>query len=209
MADEYSRFADMYDRLLNPFLSHIRNKTTEMIRAENIHAILDMGCGTGEQVEQLKQAGVNAFGVDLSAAMLGQALKKNRANPTCCRADASITPFGNHAFDACLFSFALHEKTSRMRQSILNEALRVTREDGWFITVDFNPSPVSSVAQRLTLGGIHWVERMAGRDHYRCYRSFMDQDGLNGLHRNFPLTLVRAVPILRGNGAIMFFRKTG
>ncbi|MFQ6605744.1 MAG: hypothetical protein ACE5D8_09370 [Fidelibacterota bacterium] len=70
--DFYSRIATLYDRLLNPFISSLRQSVADWVASEHPDALLDMCSGTGDQLAILPPS-VNAWGIDLSPAMIAQA----------------------------------------------------------------------------------------------------------------------------------------
>ena len=68
---------------------------------------LEIGAGTGRFTVPLRAAGVEVFGVDISAAMLSKLREKDPAAPTL-RADATRLPFRDGAFGAALAVHVLH-----------------------------------------------------------------------------------------------------
>ncbi len=79
--ESYDRVAEEYTRRL---FHELRDKPldTELLdrfaqRVRNRGEVCDMGCGPGQVARYLKDAGVAAFGLDLSPAMLEQARKLN------------------------------------------------------------------------------------------------------------------------------------
>jgi ubiquinone/menaquinone biosynthesis C-methylase UbiE len=79
--ESYDRVAEEYARRLFDELRH-KPLDRELLdrfakRVRNGGRVCDMGCGPGQVARYLKDAGVSAFGLDLSAAMLEQARKLN------------------------------------------------------------------------------------------------------------------------------------
>lgn len=76
---EYGKFAFLYDRLMKHAPYDKWNEFTKEMIANyfpKARAILDVGCGTGELLLHLKEAGFDAVGVDISADMLTVAQEK-------------------------------------------------------------------------------------------------------------------------------------
>lgn len=55
--------------MLSPFIRPIRQKIIAIIKQHRYGAILDVCCGTGEQLKMLKIHGLEGKGIDLSEAM--------------------------------------------------------------------------------------------------------------------------------------------
>jgi ubiquinone/menaquinone biosynthesis C-methylase UbiE len=95
------------------------------------------------------------------------------------RGDATALPFVDSVFDGIILSMSLHEKTPLARASILAEARRVLKRGGTMLIADFN-MPGHGVS-RISHPFVHVVERMAGREHYRNFKGFMQQGGMASL----------------------------
>jgi demethylmenaquinone methyltransferase/2-methoxy-6-polyprenyl-1,4-benzoquinol methylase len=68
--EEYQQSAKYYDAVLSPFIRTIRRRVLQLIKKYRYRSILDVCCGTGDQLKLLKQHGFEAEGIDLSDAML-------------------------------------------------------------------------------------------------------------------------------------------
>ncbi|MFO7965523.1 MAG: methyltransferase domain-containing protein [Desulfobacterales bacterium] len=140
--------------------------------------VLDLGCGTGSQVELLDRMGFNAIGLDLSAAMLAHAKKKahkrGAAGFELVMADAFNLPFASSAFDAVTIQLVLHEMDREIMLGVLQEMKRVAREDALFLVIDFVGPTVFNPITCL----IRMAEFSAGLRHYRNSRDFVRAGGL-------------------------------
>ena len=87
--------------------------------------LLDLGCGGGGLVQDLRRLGLPAIGADLYLE------EQQDQNPTFVRADAYRLPFQDHSFSTLfsIFSVFHFEPVSRVR-SLLTESLRVLRPGG-------------------------------------------------------------------------------
>ncbi len=88
------------------FVTTLGSGVVELLAASPGERVLDVGCGTGDHVAQLRAAGVDAVGVDASAEMVERALAKFPDLPVRV-ADATALPF-RAEFDAVVSNAALH-----------------------------------------------------------------------------------------------------
>ena len=95
--EEY-RYARLYDPLLFPFIRPVRNKVIALVKRYRYRSILDVCCGTGDQLKLLKQHGFGGEGIDLSDAMLRIA-GRGRHKADCIRRDATHMHYDDAAFD--------------------------------------------------------------------------------------------------------------
>jgi len=182
--DEYKTFAGVYDFLLFPVLHQIRLKTAKVVSQLNPEQIIDLCCGTGNQLKYLKRKGFeNIEGVDISHSMLRQT-RKGGAQINCKHGDATKLNFPDNSFDTALISFALHEKPLETAISIVKEAVRITRHGGHLLVVDYAfDSSVSPFVKTM----VRIVERFAGKDHYRYFKNYIKHGGLESLFRNMEI----------------------
>jgi ubiquinone/menaquinone biosynthesis C-methylase UbiE len=126
---EYKLIAPLYDVLLYPFVRNIRRdilKTAIRLQPEKV---IDVCCGTGDQLKRLKRYGIDAVGIDLSQAMIDISQKGNHT-PRCFLQDATAMTFNANSFDLAMISFALHETGWENAHTILSEIYRVLKQDG-------------------------------------------------------------------------------
>jgi SAM-dependent methyltransferase len=102
--------------------------------------ILDLGCGTGENLASFKDWGAgpeNLFGVDLLAERIRIATKRFPML-TFQQANAEDLPFGDGFFDiVCVFTVFTSILDERMARNISREIERVLTSDGSIIWYDF------------------------------------------------------------------------
>lgn len=176
--DPYTHIAPLYDLVVSPFLQKIRRDICELARDLQVHTVVDLGCGTGRQCALLNEYGFDIYGVDYSGAMLDQA-KTKAPGATYFLADISSTHFLPESFDCAVLSLVLHEHPLKIRQQILNEALRIVRPEGHLFLLDHGR--ITRTGSSIIHCLLHLPERLAGQEHYRNYRSFMNQGGLQEL----------------------------
>ena len=170
IVDDYHRISACYD-WLELFLARARRVLTRAVLRQGPVRVLDVCCGTGTQVIQLRRAGVHAFGVDLSAGMLHKAALKAHDASFFVRGDARCLPYPSHCFDALIYSFALHEKPHEERRRMLEEACRVLKPHGTVFVLDY--AHASGLEARLAMVLIAGIERMAGKAHYQAFRDYV------------------------------------
>lgn len=97
----------------------------------NAH-VLDAPCGAGRMVNTITGMGFQYTGADISQAMIDEAARETAGNPRVGRfyqADLEHLPFGDNAFDCVvLWRLIHHLGSSQVREAILKEAARVSRD---------------------------------------------------------------------------------
>ncbi len=172
--EEYEYSAKFYDSILFPFIRPIRNKVVTLAKQYQYKSILDVCCGTGDQLKLLKQHGFDGEGIDLSDAMLSVA-GKGEHKADCIRQDATQMHYENVKFDLVMTAFSLHEKNHASARKIVEEMVRVTSEGGDILIVDYELSEKTSILSKILIYFIEWV---AGGEHYRNFRSYIKKGGL-------------------------------
>lgn len=182
--DEYKKFAWLYDPVMHVFLHKIRKKVTTIIRYYKPGEIVDICCGTGNQLKYLKKHGFNnTIGVDLSEPMLRQASKGGQT-VNCEQQDAASLQFQDNSFDMGIISYALHEKPFEIARKIISEAERIIKPDGYLLVVDYSvPGKINFPAKIV----VHIVERFAGKSHYRNFKNYLAIGGMDIFLRKYPL----------------------
>lgn len=111
--------------------------------APNCH-ILDLGCGTGLELEELflRNPSAKVTGIDLSQGMLS-ALKMKFVDRDVSLIVGSYfdVPFGVDAFDAAVSVESLHHFTKEEKIPLYAKLCRALKKNGYFILTDyFSPS---------------------------------------------------------------------
>lgn len=145
--------------------------------------VLDVCCGTGDQAVHYAKRGIIATGIDLSPGMIKLAERNKRkqglSNVSFQIADAINIPFKDNFFDYASASFALHEKERTAGDKIISEMKRVVKKEGALIFIDFQvPLP-----KNLFLYLIKAIEFIAGRAHFRYFKDYIEQGGLDEILR--------------------------
>ncbi|MBT8330030.1 MAG: class I SAM-dependent methyltransferase [Desulfofustis sp.] len=176
--DEYSLTAILYDNCLTPLLKAFRTDIRTLIQHRGHRRVLDICCGTGDQLRLLESGTLELAGIDNSEAMLARARKNCGEHTTLELADATQLDFPAGHFDCAILSFALHDKHPTQRDLIFSNARKVVAQGGSLIVTDYSKDP--SGFKGFLLGDIliPVVERLAGRDHYLNYLSWQRNGGI-------------------------------
>jgi len=137
------RFVDLANTM--PDVRAAKDVVLEMLRPRTGDAVLDVGCGTGDDARELAlrvgPAG-RTVGVDASETMLGEARRRSRTTGVHVDfelADAQHLPFPDGTFDACRTERVLtHVPDPR---AALAEMARVTRAGGRVCALDIDADP--------------------------------------------------------------------
>lgn len=140
-----SSFYDLLDVVyFRKYESSPRKVVSESIKSGEI--ILDLCTGTGTNAVNIakKCSGIKVVGVDLSKDMLTIArskVKKDKLNNVkFYKMDATDMRFKDKCFDKILLSLVLHETDEELAAKMINEAIRVLRDDGEIIVTEWERS---------------------------------------------------------------------
>ena len=201
--DAYRRIASIYDFLIEPVLRSARLLALQMWPPQPGQSVLDIGCGTGSQLDLYRRNGCKVAGMDPSPAMVARAHRKLGQEARVDLGDASRLPHARDSFDLILMSMVLHEISEETRSAVLAEARRVLRADGCILVIEYHPGPLCFPRGRLARPIIAVVERLAGRQHYRNFREFLADGGMPGLALRNRLA-VQAQAIIKGGNFGLF-----
>ena len=147
-SDWHTRFSRQAD-----WTAELRNYLYQKIQINPNQYILDLGCGTGALISELKNlVGNNIFGVDLSFDNI-QFAKENYSPLSLAQGDGIQLPFAKNTFDITLCHYLLLWVVSPL--NCLHEIYRVTKTKGWVLAlaepdyggrVDF-PTDLSIIGQ--------------------------------------------------------------
>ena len=119
LRNKYEFSAKIYDPLLFLALNPIRKAILKELIDFKESRILDLCCGTGNQLKMLSKNGFkNLHCLDLSEPML-EVARKGDHSIRIHQEDAARTAFKDKEFDIVILSFALHEKDRQTRLDII------------------------------------------------------------------------------------------
>jgi len=176
-------FSFIYSIVIDPLLQDVRIYAPEFSGMKAGDRVLDVCCGTGDQAIHYAKRGIIAAGIDLGPGMIKLAEQSKRkqglGNVSFQIADALNLPFENNFFDYASISFALHEAERTARDRIISEMKRVVKKEGALIFIDFQvPLPSQPYAYLIKA-----IEFIAGRNHFRNFKDYIEQGGLDELLR--------------------------
>ena len=114
--------------------------TASLLPAAAGSQVLDLGCGTGLELEEYFTLNPGAFvtGIDLSEAMLNVLKAKfPKKNLTLLRASYFDVPLGNALYDAAVSVESLHHFPAEMKASLYEKLLAALKENGFFVLTDY------------------------------------------------------------------------
>ncbi len=136
MFDAVARRYDLVNDLLSLGRTKAwRRKVLKIIDPANGMKILDIAAGPGSSSEPLYKAGAEVVSLDFSDGMLEQG-RKARPYLNFVKGDALKLPFKDNEFDVTTISFGL--RNTKDYELALREALRVTKEGGRMVIVEFS-----------------------------------------------------------------------
>ena len=141
--------------------------------------VIDIACGTGALTLAMADHASHVTGIDLSEEMIitarRTARKRQSQNISFEMLDATdLSGYPDKSFDVAISSLAMHQFEPGTGVRVLREIKRVARR---IIIADYNcpmrPGPAAWLA--------YLIEYIAGGDHYRNFRQYMTNAGLNKL----------------------------
>jgi demethylmenaquinone methyltransferase/2-methoxy-6-polyprenyl-1,4-benzoquinol methylase len=174
--DEYTGIAPYYEFLLGKNLLPIRQNIRTFINFQEHKKIIDICCGTGRQLEMLHRPGRELYGVDVSPAMLNQT--DTSYNIKYIQQSAAELQLPHETFDAVILTLALHEKNELDRELILRKSWKLLRPGGHLLLCDYAAVPDSFAGFFYGRTVIPVIERIAGKEHFQNYRSWMKNGAL-------------------------------
>lgn len=163
-------FSRIYDIVFFLLLNRIRKKIAAQVLLYNPKSIVDMCCGTGNQIKYLKKLkNANIVGIDISDNMLAVA-RKNKLGKYCQKQDATNTSFKNEYFDVAILNFILHETKPEYAEKISTEAKRIVKKSGKIIITDY---VLDKKTNFIGKAGAYLVEFIIGGQHFSNFKTYI------------------------------------
>lgn len=204
--DPYRTSAAYYDRFVGPLTNALRHRGVKMYPPKPGMKVLEVGCGTGSNLMLYRQGGCSVYGIDLSPSMLEVAYTKLGEGADLQLGNASSMPYQKDFFDLVIAMFLLHDMPSEIRPAVIREMIRVTKQEGRILIIDFHPDLIRFPKGWLYKAVILFIERVAGREHFSNYRDFLSRKGLPGLIEAQSLIVDRQKIVSAGNIAIFLVK---
>lgn len=188
----------IYRFLIDPLLFSSHNCAASLVQKGE--KVLDVACGNGTLSLLIeKNTGSKVTGIDIDPDTLGAAMKavkrKKNSQARFMLMDATnLSAFAGKEFDVGIISLAIHQFSPADGLRVLKEINRVAHR---VIIVDYG-WPMKS--------GFFWwmtrlIERIAGGDHYRNFKSYMQNGGIDPLLKETGLMVKQRY--LKGKGTLM------
>jgi demethylmenaquinone methyltransferase/2-methoxy-6-polyprenyl-1,4-benzoquinol methylase len=204
MKSNYGFIAKIYDPIFYLALKPIRIAVMNELLKYKGKIILDLCCGTGNQIKLLSKHGFrNLYCLDMSDSML-EIAKRSDSSIKIYNEDATKTSFNDAWFDVVIISFAIHEKDRNTQQALINEAYRVIKKDGFMLVVDYVFDNKTTKYGRIL---ISMIERIAGSEHYRNFKNYIQNKGLLSLINKDKFKLTKCNRMSSGAVTISIYRK--
>jgi ubiquinone/menaquinone biosynthesis C-methylase UbiE len=199
MKDPYKRIARFYDAIVEPFNASLRSYVVRVARPREGMKVLEIGCGTGTNLELFADAGCEISGIDLSPSMTDLAKKKLGDRADLRLGDASEMPFADDSFDLVLSFLTLHEMPPEVREPVMEEMNRVVAPEGQLLMIDYYPGRFSIPKGWFYRAVILAIEFGAGWEHFQNHRDFLARNGLPKLMEKQELSPVKEKILAGGN----------
>ncbi len=197
--------AKLYDPLLRSALWPLRRAMKGKMQANKEMNVLDMCCGTGNQLIYLAQNGFTKLhGLDLSEDMLAIGKKTNHSIRFYLE-DAANTSFADASFDFIMISLALHEKDYMTQKNVLMEIARLIRPDGYVFIADFLFDQKTSLWSKTV---ISLIEKISGGEHYQNFKNYIRRGGIPHVVPKDVFTFIELDRVLLKGLGIWTFQKT-
>ncbi|MBA7490254.1 mitochondrial [subsurface metagenome] len=204
MKSNCNLMAKIYDPIFYLALKPIRIAVMNELLKYKEKIILDLCCGTGNQIKLLSKHGFrNLYCLDISDSML-EIAKRSDSSIKIYNEDATKTNFDNASFDVVIISFAIHEKDRNTQQALIDETYRIIKKDGFMLVVDYVFDNKTTKFGRIV---ISMIERIAGREHYINFKSYIQNDGLLSLIEKDKFKLIKYNRMSFGAVTISIYKK--
>lgn len=169
------------NRMIEPLMRSLRIQTPELAGMKAGDRALDVCCGTGALALHYARMGIISAGIDLDPRVIEVADNKRRklglSNVSFQTANALDLPFEDNLFDYASIAMSLHENERAERDRMIFEMKRVVKKEGSLVFIDYKvplPRIPSSYTSKV-------VELIAGREHNRYFKDYIEQGGLDEL----------------------------
>jgi SAM-dependent methyltransferase len=163
----------IYRIFIDPLISGLRKSVADQV--EPSHHVIDVACGTGALSLAMAEKAIHVTGIDLSEDMIitarRTAQRRGATNVFFELHDASdLSGYRDGEFDLAVTSMAIHQFEAELAIKILAEMKRISHR---VIIADYNHNMPAGLSKRIAWG----IECMAGGDHYRNFRIYMQNGG--------------------------------
>ena len=192
-----------YDKLIAPNQDKSFTQLKNLIEPDS--TLLDAGCGTGRLAFQIADKCSKVDGIDLSIKNINLANKKlsstTISNVIFHHADVIKFLSGKNRYDYAVLSYVIHEVDISLRVEIL-KLLSLAAEK--IIIIDYLTPRSKGFWSALN----EIVEFIAGKDHYRNFKSYVANGGIYGLAQQSGLKIVNEIKNVPSTSHLVVLVKT-
>jgi len=178
-----------YDKIIAPNQDKLFGQIRNLIEPQS--TIIDVGCGTGRLAFALASDCKSVLGIDLSKRNIKRAQLSHLKQPNSKISFkhsylSDVTSEQGTHFDFAVLTYVLHEMNEDERITLLNEIAEVADK---IIIGDYNvPKPKG-------FGGFlsEAIEFIAGKEHYKNYKSYVANGGINYLANQAGLKIITEI----------------
>ncbi len=145
----FNSVAEHWDKLKKDIFGNFDLVKTIKDKIEHSEVIVDLGCGTGELLNELKTKAKMAIGVDSSPKMLEQAklrLTSNYRSVELRLGELEHLPMKNEEADYAVVNMVLHHLP--IPATGISEAHRILKEKGCILIVDFDKHDLEMIREK-------------------------------------------------------------
>lgn len=205
--DPYRIAAYVYDLIVSSPNSMQKRQRLRVAPARRGMRVLDVGCGTGSDLQLYARSGCRVYGVDVSPAMLKMAEKRLGSEADLRLGSAARLPFTADGFDLVMASYTLHEIEPGERSAMVAEMKRVAKPEGRILITDFLAGPYRALRGWVHTTVRYMYERLAGGEHFRNGREFLRRGGLDALVAGSGLKVSEAYRLRGGAVGMVLLQK--
>ena len=192
MDDFFAARVDGYDEHMRTTIegaSDFYPYTASLLPAEQGAQVLDLGCGTGLELEEYFRLnpGADVTGIDLSDAML-KALKEKLPDRKIRLILGSYfdVPFGGSVYDAAVSVESLHHFPAGQKEMLYRKLNAALKDNGYFVLTDY-----FAESEELE------------KEYFQNLEQLKEEQGLSGdgfFHYDTPLTADHEIRVLQQAG---------
>ncbi len=197
MASSFRYF--IYTTFIDPLVAGLHREVVRTVLSSD--KVIDIGCGPGSLSMLLAAKAAYVTAIDIDDEMLGsarrRASRKVAVNLNFINRDATdLSDFIDKQFDVAVTSMAVHQFDAGIAINILSEMKRIASR---VVIADYNyPMPAG-----FSKWFAWFIEWLAGGEHYRNFRVFMNKGGLHFFTEKAGLKPVNS--FVRGYGVLVVY----
>ena len=142
MSDFFTKRAEGYDEHMRKEVAGCQEGYPLMAKLlpENIKTLLDLGCGTGLELEEIYQRfpALSVTGIDLTKRMLSYCEEKFKGKPlNLICGDYLKVPFGTEVYDAAVSFETLHHLEKPQKETLYRKICQALKPQGVYLECDY------------------------------------------------------------------------